>query len=196
MTHQTISLADKATTRITSLFLGFALLSMASFSSFAGKTHKMSELLDNNGFQTLLFALEASGLTSVLDNNKVTLFGPTDDVFDETAAALGCANAVELATNLQGIDVNGTDGLTYVLTYHVYLGKLKDPMSLFTAGTLETANGQSIIAGTGKYGQNVKGDVNTEPSNITTAALKAKKGSTLYAIDAILLPVDPTGICG
>ena len=89
MTHQTTSLADKAATRITSLFVGFALLSMASFSSFAGKTPKMSELLDNNGFQTLLFALEASGLTSVLDSNKVTLFGPTDDVFDETAAPSG-----------------------------------------------------------------------------------------------------------
>lgn len=195
MTHQTNSAATKDAPRISSLFLGFALLSMASFSSFAAKTPKMSELLDNNGFQTLLFALESTGLTSVIDKNKVTLFGPTDDVFDATAEFLGCASAVDLAEKLLAIDVDGTDALTYVLTYHVYLGKLKDPRSILTAGTLETANGMSIIAGTGMYGQNVKGIVNDVPSNITTAAFKAKRGSTLYGIDSILLPIDPTGIC-
>ena len=195
MSHQTNPLATKAATRISSLFLGFTLLSMASFSSFAASTPKMSELLDNNGFQTLLFALQATELTSVVDNNKVTLFGPTDDVFDATAELLGCASAVDLAEKLLAIDVDGTDALTYVLTYHVYLGKLKDPRSILTAGTLKTANGMSIVAGTGMYGQNVKGDVNAEPSNITTAAFKAKRGSTLYGIDSILLPIDPTGVC-
>ena len=195
MTHQTNSVATKAASRISSLFLGFALLSLASFSSFAANTPKMSELLDNNGFQTLLFALQATELTSVIDNNKVTLFGPTDDVFDATADFLGCANAIDLAEKLLAIDVDGTDALTYVLTYHVYLGKLKDPRSILTAGTLETANGMSIIAGTGMFGQNVKGIVNDVPSNITTSAFKAKRGSTLYGIDSILLPIDPTGIC-
>ncbi|MDH3986918.1 MAG: fasciclin domain-containing protein [Gammaproteobacteria bacterium] len=195
MSHQTKPLATKAATRISSLFLGFALLSMASFSSFAAKTPRMSELLDNNGFQTLLFALQATDLTSVIDNNKVTLFGPTDDVFDATAELLGCASAVDLAEKLLAIDVDGTDALTHVLTYHVYLGKLKDPRSILTAGKLDMANGKSIVAGTGMYGQNVKGDVNAEPSNITTAAFKAKRGSTLYGIDSILLPIDPTGVC-
>ena len=195
MTHQTNSVVTKAAPRISSLLLVFAFLSMASFSSLAAKTPKMSELLDNNGFQTLLFALQATELTSVIDNNKVTLFGPTDDVFDATAEILGCANAKDLAEKLLAIDVDGTDALTYVLTYHVYLGKLKDPRSILTAGTLETANGMSIIAGTGMFGQNVKGTVNNLPSNITTAAFKAKRGSTLYGIDSILLPIDPTGIC-
>lgn len=196
MTRTHTSLAKSATARIGSLFVGFALLSMASFSSVAAKTPRMSDLLDNNGFKTLLFALETANLVSVIDDNKLTLFGPTDDVFQATADALGCSSVVELATNLLGIDVNGTDGLTYVLTYHVYFGKLKDPRSILTAGELETANGQTIEAGTGAMGQNVAGDFNAEPSNITTAAFKAKKGSFLYGIDQILLPVDPTGICG
>ena len=196
MKHQINPMATKAAPRISSLFLGFALLSMASFSSVAAKTPSMSELLDNNGFQTLLFALQVTELTSALDNNKVTVFGPTDDVFDATAELLGCESAVDLAEKLLAIDVDGTDALTYVLTYHVYLGKLKDPRSILTAGTLETANGMDIIAGTGMYGQNVKGLVNAEPSNITTAAFKAKRGSTLYGIDSILLPIDPTGVCG
>jgi uncharacterized surface protein with fasciclin (FAS1) repeats len=196
MTHQNDSLAIKTATRINSLFLGFALLSMASFSSVAAKTPKMSELLDNNGFQTLLFALEVTELTSVLDNNKVTVFAPTDDVFDATAELLGCTSAVDLAEKLLAIDVDGTDALTLVLTYHVYLGKLKDPSSILTAGTLETANGMSIIASTGMFGQNIKGIENTDPSYITTAGFKAKKGSTLYGIDSILLPINPAGVCG
>ena len=195
MTHQYTSLVNKSAARIGSLLLGFAFLSMASFSSVAAKTQKMSELLDNNGFQTLLFALNATNLTSVIDGSKLTLFGPTDDVFEATAKALGCADVLDLAESLLAIDVNGTDALTLVLTYHVYPGKLKDPRSILTAGELETANGQSIVAGTGMNGQNVLGDFNATPSNITTDAFKAKKGSFLYGIDQILLPISPAGVC-
>ena len=106
MKHQINPMATKAAPRISSLFLGFALLSMTSFSSVAADTPKMSELLDNNGFQTLLFALQVTELTSALDNNKVTVFGPTDDVFDATAELLGCESAVDLAEKLLAIDVD------------------------------------------------------------------------------------------
>src|SRR5210317_357025 len=91
-----------------------------------GKKNKVSTILDNNGFQTLLFALNATGLTSVLDSNRVTVFGPTDDVFDATAAALGCQDAVELATNLLNTPVDDSNALAVVLSYHAYLGNLYD----------------------------------------------------------------------
>jgi uncharacterized surface protein with fasciclin (FAS1) repeats len=194
MTIKAISFPGKNIARSVSVFLVTGLLAMASLSSLA--SGKVSQILDNNGFQTLLFALDTTGLTSVVDENKVTLFAPTDDVFEETAIALGCTDALDLATRLLNIDVNGTDALTTVLTYHVYLGKLKDTESILDAGMLQTANGESITTGVGKGGLYVMGVENAEPSYITTDGIKARKSSYVYAIDSILLPIDPTGVCG
>jgi uncharacterized surface protein with fasciclin (FAS1) repeats len=194
MITKAISFPGKSIARCASVFLVAGLLAMASLPSQA--SGKVSQILDHNGFQTLLFALDTTGLTSVVDENKVTLFAPTDDVFEETAIALGCTDALDLATRLLNIDVNGTDALTTVLTYHVYLGRLKDTESILDAGTLQTANGETITTGAGKGGLYVKGIVNAEPSYITTDGIKAQKSSYVYAIDSILLPIDPTGVCG
>jgi uncharacterized surface protein with fasciclin (FAS1) repeats len=193
MTIKAISFSGKNIARSASVFLVAGLLAMSSVSSLASA--KVSEILDNNGFQTLLFALDTTGLTSVVDENKVVLFAPTDDVFEETAIALGCTDALDLATRLLNIDVNGTDALTTVLTYHVYLGKLKDTESILDAGMLQTANGESITTGVGKGGLYVMGVENADPSYITTDGFKARKSSYVYAIDSILLPIDPTGVC-
>jgi uncharacterized surface protein with fasciclin (FAS1) repeats len=193
MTTNSISLAGIRLTRLSALCFGFVLLAAASLPSMAAP--KVTEILDNNGFQTLLFALETTGLDSVVDENRVTLFAPTDDVFAETAEALGCSDAVDLATRLLNIDINGTDALTYVLTYHVYLGKLKNSYSILSADTLETANGEFIATGVGKGGLFVEGIENAEPSNITTDGMKAKRSSYVYAIDSILLPISPAGVC-
>jgi uncharacterized surface protein with fasciclin (FAS1) repeats len=193
MTIKAISFPGKNIARSVSVFLVTGVLAMASLPSLA--SGKVSQILDNNGFQTLLFALDTTGLTSVVDENKVTLFAPTDDVFEETALALGCTDAVDLATRLLNIDVNGTDALTTVLTYHVYLGKLKDTESILDAGMLQTANGESITTGVGKGGLYVMGIENAEPSYITTDGFKARKSSYVYAIDSILLPINPAGVC-
>ena len=193
MISNTLSDTGRGSGRITALILSSLLLAAASTSALA--SGKVSDILNNNGFQTLLFALDTTGLTSVVDENKVTLFAPTDDVFDETAAALGCTDAVDLATRLLNIDVNGTDALTAVLTYHVYLGRLRDTESILSAGTLQTASGESITTGAGKNGLYVMGIANSSPSFITTDGIKARKSSYVYAIDAILLPIDPTGVC-
>lgn len=193
MKTMAISLPGKNIARSASVFLITGLLVMASLPSLASE--KVSQILDNNGFQTLLFALDTTGLTSVVDENKVTLFAPTDDVFEETAIALGCTDALDLATRLLNIDVNGTDALTTVLTYHVYLGKLKDTESILAADILQTASGESITTGVGKGGLYVMGVENAEPSYITTDGIKARKSSYVYAIDSILLPIAPTGVC-
>ena len=193
MTTHSIPRADMRVTRFSALCLGFVLLAAASLPSMAAP--RVTEILDNNGFQTLLFALETTGLTSVVDENRVTLFAPSDDVFADTADALGCSDAVDLATRLLNIDVNGTDALTHVLTYHVYLGKLKDAYSILSADTLQTANGEFIATGVGKGGLFVEGMANAGPSSITTDGIKARKSSYVYAIDSILLPIDPAGVC-
>ena len=193
MITRSISFPGNNIARSVSVFLVTGLLAMASLSTLASE--KVSQILDNNGFQTLLFALDTTGLTSVVDENRVTLFAPTDDVFEETAIALGCTDAVDLATRLLNIDVNGTDALTTVLTYHAYLGKLKDTESILEAGMLQTANGESITTGVGKGGLYVMGVENAEPSYISTDGIKARKSSYVYAIDSILLPIDPTGVC-
>ena len=159
------------------------------------KTPRVSAILDNNGFQTLLFALDTAGLTSVVDENRVVLFAPTDDVFDATAEALGCADVLELATNLLSTPVGDTNALAYVLSYHAYLGRVKSDYNLLSMGELQMASGDSVTVGVGQGGLNVQGIVNETPSNITTERFRAQKKSSVYAIDQILLPIDPTGIC-
>jgi len=193
MTFKTILFPGKSIARSVSAFLLTGLLATASLPSLAKEN--VSDVLNNNGFQTLLFALDTTGLTSVVDENKVTLFAPTDDVFEETAVALGCTDALDMATRLLNIDVNGTDALTTVLTYHVYLGRLKDTRAILGADILQTANGESITTGVGKGGLYVMGVENAEPSYITTDGIKVRKSSYVYAIDSILLPIDPTGVC-
>jgi len=158
-------------------------------------TPKVSDILKNNGFETLLFALDATDLRTVLNQNTVALFAPTDDVFEATADALGCTDVLELATNLLNTPVDDTNALAYVLTYHAYLGKLKNADDLLFAGTIQTANGDTVRTGVDQNGVSIKGTVNQTPSSIT-ARFKAREGSRVYAIDQILLPIDPTGICG
>jgi hypothetical protein len=58
------------------------------------------------------------------------------------------------------------------------------------------ASGDSVTVGVGQNGLNVKGIAIATPSNITTERFPAKRGSTVYAIDQILLPIDPAGVCG
>ena len=56
------------------------------------------------------------------------------------------------------------------------------------------ANGDATITGVGQNGLNVKGKINETPSSIT-AKFTARRESRVYAIDQILLPIDPAGIC-
>jgi len=171
----------------------------ARFSSFKdyynSKIPSVSDILSNNGFQTLLFALDATGLTAVLDENKVLLFAPTDDVFEATADALGCQDVEDLATRLLNIPVGDTNALAYVLTYHASLGRFKNDYDVLSAGELQMVSGDAVTTGVGANGLFVKGIVNATPSNVTSELFKAKRTSAVYAIDQILLPIDPTGVC-
>ena len=189
-------LTPKSASHVVNQFAVVLALMLMLFTMTAqAKTPKVSEILDNNGFQTLLSALDAAQLTAVLDENTVVLFAPTDDVFEATADALGCTDVLELATNLLNTPVDDTNALAYVLTYHAYLGKLKNADDLLFAGTIQTANGDTVMTGVDQNGLSIKGNVNQTPSSIT-ARFNARDDSRVYAIDQILLPIDPTGICG
>ena len=176
---------------------GASLLAMLMLISVPAqaKTPKVSDILKNNGFETLLFALDATDLRTVLNQNTVALFAPTDDVFEATADALGCTGVPELATNLLNTTVGNTNALAYVLTYHAYLGKLKKADDVLFAGTIQMANGDTASTGVDQNGLSIKGMENQTPSSIT-ASFKARDGSRVYAIDQILLPIVPTDICG
>ena len=56
-------------------------------------------------------------------------------------------------------------------------------------------SGDTVTTGIGQNGLYVKGAVNETPSTITSGQFKSRKGYSVYAIDQILLPIDPTGIC-
>lgn len=165
------------------------------FSASAHARNNVSDALDNNGFQTLLFALDTAGLTSVLDENKVTVFAPTDDVFEATADALGCTDVLELATNLLNTTVGDSNALAVVLTYHAYLGRLGNAGRLLGAGDIQMVSGDTATTGVGANGLFIEGIANSSPSNITAEFNIARNASKVYAIDQILLPIDPTGIC-
>lgn len=181
--------------RVLATTLMAAVMMMVMAVPAEARTPRVSEILEGNGFSTLLFALDATGLTSVLDENQVVLFAPTNDVFDDTAAALGCEDVFELADALSGINVGGTDGLTYVLTYHAWLGRVRDDADLLGRSELSMVNGDSVTTGVNLNGLYVEGIENETPSNITTDRLRARSGSSVYAIDQILLPIVPAGIC-
>ena len=175
--------------------LGALVMMLVLVQPAEARTPKVSDILGNNGFQTLLFALDTTGLTSTLDENRVVLFAPTDDVFEATATSLGCTDALDLATKLLNIPVNGSDALTVVLSYHAYLGRLKNDYKVLSAGELQMASGDSVTTGIDQKGLHVKGIINATPSTIVSEGFRAKKRSTVYAIDQILLPIDPAGVC-
>ena len=194
MTSSTVNKSTKSRKLLANTFMGAVMIMVMAMPAQAA-TPRVSDILNNNGFTTLLLVLDLTGLTSVLDANRVTLFAPTNDVFDETALALGCSDAVDLAERLFAIPVGDSNALAVVLSYHAYLGRFKNDYKLLEAGVLQMVSGDNVTTGVGAMGLNVKGIENDTPSNITTAAIKAKKKSSVYAIDQILLPISAEGVC-
>ncbi len=154
----------------------------------------ITDILDQQGFETLKFALDATNLTPVLESNYVTLFAPTNDVFDATAEALGCSSAVDLATRLLAIPVGDSDALTAVLTYHAVLGNIWSKNRLLRKKTLTTVFGTDVSTGVNMNGLYVKGEANDTASTITVEGLYGYR-FTIYPINQILLPFSAAGVC-
>ncbi len=152
----------------------------------------LSDALEANGFGTLKFALDTTELTQVLDSNRVTLFAPTDDVFDNTAEALGCTDAMDLATRLLNTPVDGSNALTAILTYHAALGVIRTNYGLLDASPIQTVNTEEVTTGVNSDGLYVRGVANSADSSITATGIRGFRW-TIFPIDQILLPFAPPG---
>jgi uncharacterized surface protein with fasciclin (FAS1) repeats len=127
-------------------------------------------------FATLLTALDAAGLTSVLEGDDVyTLFGPTDEAF--AALPDGTVDAL----------LERPDDLDAVVTYHVVEGEfLAEDL---TAGTeLTTVQGETLVVG----GSGTAVEIGR--ATVIAADVRAGNG-VIHVTDAVLLPrsVFPSG---
>ncbi|MGD2074438.1 MAG: fasciclin domain-containing protein [Gammaproteobacteria bacterium] len=160
----------------------------------AGHRHykfpKISDALEANGFATLKFALDTTGLTPVLDSNHATVFAPTDDVFEATAQALGCTDALDLATRLIDIPVGDSNALAAVLSHHAVLGTIRSKYKLLRSSPIQTVNGDAVSTGVNSEGLYVQGAANDNPASITVEGIGGFRW-VIYPIDAILLPFAP-----
>lgn len=156
---------------------------------------KVSDALDANGFETLKLALDLTELTPVLDSNRVTIFAPTNDVFAATAEALGCSDAIDLATRLINTPVGDSNALAVILSYHARLGVLRSSASLLSASPITTVSGDTVVSGVNASGLFVEGAANSSASSITSESIDGYRW-VIYPIDTILLPfAPPAGLC-
>ena len=155
------------------------------------KSWALSDALEVKGFQTLRLALDLTELLPVLDSNRVTLFAPTNDVFDATAEALGCDDAVDLATRLINIPTEGdSNALADVLSYHAVLRVIRSSKKLLKSSPLHTASGGTVTTGVNSEGLFVEGEANGAASTITVDGIRGHRW-VIYPIDSILLPFAP-----
>lgn len=127
----------------------------------------------NDNFDTLVAALEATGLDETLDNpnQTFTVFAPTDAAFDllgeDTINAL----------------LQDTDALSSILLYHVIVGaEVTSTAAIASAGTsVTTANGADIALSLS--GNNLLINL----AMVTMRDIEADNG-VIHVIDAVLTP--------
>jgi transforming growth factor-beta-induced protein len=127
-------------------------------------------------FKTLLTAIEAAGLDSVLDaDGPFTVFAPTD----EAIAALPKKTLESLLRD------ENRDQLKAILTYHVVPGRISAGDAL-NAGTAKTVNGEKISLAIRD------GQFQVNGATIRTTDIDCANG-VIHIIDAVLLPPTPSG---
>jgi uncharacterized surface protein with fasciclin (FAS1) repeats len=151
---------------------------------------RVSDALEAPGFETLKFALDTTGLTGVLEANRVTLFAPTNEVFEDTAHALGCTDALDLATRLLNTPVDDSNALSAVLANHAVLGVIRSKYKLTTSGPFQAVGGAELATGVNSHGLFVQGVANSGPAAITVEGIAGVRW-VIYPIDTILLPFAP-----
>lgn len=133
--------------------------------------------IEAGDFETLVAALQATGLDATLADEEATftVFAPTDDAF----ALLGQDTIDALLAD--------TDTLSDILLYHVVAGQAVDAETAISlAGTtVETANGD-IVAITLR-----DGELFINESRVAVANVEASNG-VIHVIDAVLTPPAPT----
>jgi uncharacterized surface protein with fasciclin (FAS1) repeats len=155
-------------------------LTLAAFSfAFVGcdsdsDTDSLGTIYDvaaDNGFTTLLAAVDAAGLKATLESEgPFTVFAPTNAAF----AALP-AGTVETLLQPENIDT-----LTDILTYHVVSGRVTSTQ-VVELSSAATVQGQSVSI------EVTDGSVFINGAQVTTVDVEADNG-IIHVIDAVLLP--------
>lgn len=128
--------------------------------------------LQNEGWSTLVAAVQAAGLVNVLSGpGPYTVFAPTNEAFGDLLGELGLT-AEELLAN--------EPLLTSVLLYHVVPGRVFADDAL-AEGTLTMADGNAATVST------MGGEVYINGAKILRANINTSNG-VLYVIDKVILP--------
>lgn len=123
-------------------------------------------------FTTLLSALDAAGLTAVLEAQPaVSIFAPTDEAF----AALPEAERTRL------MDPANREELRSLLLYHVIAADVQSSQITGARGGVPTAGGAQVqLDGTGEA-------IKIDSATVVQADIDAANGA-VFAIDAVLTP--------
>ncbi len=129
------------------------------------------ETAQEAGFTTLVAAVEAADLATVLDEGgPFTVFAPTDDAF----AALPEGTVAEL------LKPENKSTLAGILTYHVVEGRVTSEQ-VVNLTSAKTVQGQEVAISV------EDGNVFINGAQVTTVDVEAANG-IIHIIDAVLLP--------
>ncbi len=136
----------------------------------------VEELADNPNYSSLVAAVEAAGLTSILSGDgPFTVFAPNNAAFDAFLSTNGFNNLDEVPVDL----------LTDVLTNHVLAADLPstDLQTAYYSTLSATDFGQDIV--TTLYVDTDGGVVLNGESNVINADIEASNG-TIHGLDAVI----------
>ncbi len=136
----------------------------------ADKTTIIDTARAAGGFDTLLAAVDAAGLTETLKGDgPFTVFAPTDAAF----AALPAGTVEEL------LKPENKDKLTGILTYHVLPGKVMST-DLSEGLKAKTVQGSEVTV-------TLEGGAKVDGATISKADIEASNG-VIHVIDAVIMP--------
>ncbi|NNE35926.1 MAG: fasciclin domain-containing protein [Rhodothermales bacterium] len=164
---------SRTTGMLTSLAFTAAGLALAGCDSDSNddSVGTVYEVAQDNGFGTLVAAIDAAGLRPALEaDGPFTVFAPTDAAF--AALPAGTVESLLLPEN--------KSTLTDILTYHVVSGRVA-ATQVVTLTSATTLQGQNVTI------EVVDGSVFINGARVTTVDVEADNG-IIHVIDAVLLP--------
>jgi uncharacterized surface protein with fasciclin (FAS1) repeats len=140
--------------------------------SQAQENSVVAVLRTDGRFTTLLSALDAAGLTAVLEAQPaVSIFAPTDEAFA----------AVPEAERTRLMDPANREELRSLLLYHVIAADVQSSQITGARGGVPTAGGAQVqLDGTGDA-------IKIDDATVVTADIDASNGA-VFAIDKVLMP--------
>ncbi|WP_371188620.1 fasciclin domain-containing protein [Thalassotalea maritima] len=139
--------------------------------------------VDNGNFTTLVAALQATGLDTVLadKNATYTVFAPTDAAFDKLPE--GTVDAL----------LNDTDALSNILLYHVFESQVLADAAISVA---QSADNQVTMAnGDNAALSIVDSTLFINGATVSSADVLADNG-VIHVIDNVILPIDAEAATG